>query len=310
LASRPEIPLDISKWRKPGSCEVAHKLFALKNSDLFKLTKGIWLDPVSRGFEEVGKIGLSKEDLTVKAKFLQSIYRKQLKVLVASAENKDKVTRLRHAYEVNCRPSGFKVIPETMTCKSSTCPWCFIRRLYKFVFLPLKDSIIQIQNLNKARVKLVYWRRYCAAENPDNIPFFLGHRGPHVWFNSYTTAQVMVPFVSPYDDQLLFTHVGIHVVPADLVVDDTIKQKHTIKASNNFQISEYRNLKLLDSARQKSSEAINKALVQIMCQLFSSPFYSLFLPKNFEHFKAFRLDYKGNRLIRLSSTLKKEKNGR
>lgn len=104
--------------------------------------------------------------------------------------------------------------------------------------------------------------------------------------------------VGLYDDSLLFSHIGIQLVPADLPINMITRHTQALKSSYKFQAAEV------------TTHINEEVFLDVLCQLINQPFHFMFLRENLDVFKHFRLCYRNSKFIRISSTLKKEKNGR
>lgn len=137
---------------------------------------------------------------------------------------------LTHIHSANCPPCGFDVEPRLFICRNHRiCPFCFVR----YRVLLIYSRILALDQTVLDRSRIAFWSQRLDLDlNAPSLPFFNRQTGPHFWFKSHFTAQVVVPFTrtvtlaSPYVTKRgrvidkkgvpVLYHVGIQVIPAEI----------------------------------------------------------------------------------------------
>lgn len=303
--AKPETPLDFSASMQPNSSTIIHRLRDRRSSPIWKLTKRLLLDTFDPTLYRHEEEPLKVWNTVAKAYELQRICRLQTRELMSwqlkynadiPQELRSKAA-LRFTYEVNCRPSGFFATPKTLVCRSATCPWCYVRKVYRYVFMPLSAKLRKIRNLDGLPVKLAYWRRSVPfADAANNLPFFRANYGPHQWLQAYMSLQYVVPVL--VDNQLTLRHVVFQLIPPDVDGKPLLQRRSLIKQSQKFEYAEARKL-------GDTNKATDSVLISAIGYGIGFPFYELFLPDNFWHFEAAHKGFKHKRLVRISPINKK-----
>lgn len=296
MARSVETPLDFSEFTLKNSSIVVHRLRNRQSSPIWKLTKKLILDPFQ---SDQFQVSISR------AYEIQRLYRLQVRWLMeqevkynyAATQEQRSQSALKLTYELNCRPSGFFATPKTLVCRSATCPWCYVRRVYKSVFLPLSQHLRKIRNLDNTPVKLIYWRQVTPFDPAGKVlPFFRANYGPHQWLNAFTTVQFAVPML--VNNGLVMRHVVFQLVPFDTPGKELLHKRALIRKATGF---EYAEAKKLGDTNKKTDSLLISAIGYALC----FPFHDLFFQENFQHFDQIRQSLKHKRLVRMSPIKKR-----
>jgi hypothetical protein len=144
----------------------------------------------------------------------------------------------------------------------------------------------------RAQLKLVGWVRdlpYAAT-----LPFLPGEYGPHYWFRAKVTTQTVVSRLAYTNATgsvgLVFRHVGLQYVPADLdypaALTRQLQQLGVECNGVNF--------------LQPDLEDKKSVLLQLLRQAFQFNWLLLFQPEHLPLFQALNVDFKKQRFVRIN----------
>lgn len=214
-----------------------------------------------------------------RAIFLQFNYRSQMYRLIADAPDK----ALQYTYQLNCKPPGFFVQPNTKFCnKPKVCPWCAVRQL-----TTIYDEFCLVPKPVRHNSRFIGWRRLLPFSSQELLPRVSGEYGPHRWLKAHVSAQAFLPGLLLVDGvyQLVYRHIGIHCVP-NTVPDPIAKLKNKFKTlDSNFEYFE-------------KDPAINP-VSSLMHEAFVFNWLKLFEPEQFALFQVLNADFKRQRFIRI-----------
>jgi hypothetical protein len=247
-----------------------------KDNSNYKVLKNCVLSGIPKAFKHRS---LDAQSVRL-AVFLQLNYRSQMYRLIAAEPAK----ALQYTYQLNCRPPGFFVTPNTTFCnRPRSCPWCSVRQLTK-----IYSEFCSVPEPVRCNSRFVGWRRLIPFSSQELLPGVSGSYGPHAWLKAHVSAQAFLPGLLLVDGvyQLVYRHIGIHCVP-DTVRDPIAKLKNRFKdIDSNFEYFE--------------KDPVSKPISKLMREAFAFNWLKLFEPEQFSLFQVLNADFKRQRFIRIN----------
>ena len=159
-----------------------------------------------------------------------------------------------------------------------TCPFCFVRLRLE----PIASGILELDESVLADSRIFSWARSRPFE--AGLPFFNRRTGPHTWLKSHFSVQVAVPFyrraklktpVVKHKRSIEYRyipaiyHVGLHVVPADLVLPAAVERKlEAMKLDRRFDYS------LVGADAKQREKLVIKSIQKVLSYTWQ-PFFTL-----------------------------------